>query len=802
MSRNTAFSYHFSKHFIHIYPMFARIKNRLLRYILILAYCIILGTCAVQLNFLGLFGYSPTQKDIVAPTFNVASEVYTADSVLIGRYFEEDRDPVPYDSISSHVLDALIATEDIRFYEHSGVDLLGLISGAVSTIKGDPRGASTISQQLAKNLYRTRYAHSQGYLSKIPGIRILVMKYKEWMTAFKLERKYSKQDIITMYLNTVSFSNNAYGIKSASLRYFNKQPKDLTVQESALLVGMLKGTTIYNPIRNPKNAIQRRNVVLAQMEKAGYLDKDEVANYSNDSLALDLNYQDNKDKQDSYLRTAVERWLENWSQDNEVDIYKAGLKIYTTIDSRMQKIAEDAVRTKMKELQRRLENSWRNEEPWRDKEGKVIPEFLENHARKLPEYADLMTKYGNDEDSVFAALHLKKAMQVLTWDGMEQVRYSTMDSLRHYLVMLNTGMMAMDPYNGEIKVWIGGINHDYYKYDHVYQAKRQAGSTFKPFAYLAALESGMSPCDKFVDKPVKIEFVNDRGETEIWEPKNADWTFSYQDMSLRWAMARSLNSVTAQVTQAVGWDKVVETAQKSGIESKLESVPSVGLGSNDVSVFEMVKAYSTFINHGKRIDPILVSRIVNMEGNEIARFETNEKQVIDPENAWLMTYMLRGTVEEPGGTSQALWEWDLFKEGNEIGGKTGTSSDYVDAWYMGMTKDLVVGVWVGCDEQSIHFRNSATGEGSRTALPIYGLFMEELYKQPDLGVTFGPFPQSTVEVTKTYRCPSPRIQVEQDSTTDMQVDTSKLLLMPELPQVRPVIVSPEPVEDKIEVLVQ
>src|SRR5690606_19959033 len=295
---------------------------------------------------------------------------------------------VPYDSISQHVLDALIATEDVRFYEHSGVDVLGLISGALSTIKGDPRGASTITQQLAKNLYRTRYAHSQGYLSKIPGVRILVTKYKEWMTAFKLERKYTKDEIITMYLNTVSFSNNAYGIKSASLRYFNKQPGALTVNESAVLIGMLKGTTMYNPIRNPKNAFQRRNVVLGQMEKAGYLNNLQVDTLSKDSLHLNLNYQEITDANDSYLRAAVERWLDKWSQDNEIDIYKSGLKIYTTIDSRMQKIAEGVMSRKMKDLQRRLNNTWEGEEPWRDKEGNVIPEFLENHARKLPIYQD------------------------------------------------------------------------------------------------------------------------------------------------------------------------------------------------------------------------------------------------------------------------------------------------------------------------------------------------------------------------------------------------------------------------------
>lgn len=759
--------------------MFRRVKNKFLRCIIISVYSIILFTCAVQLNFLGLFGYSPTEKDIVMPTLNVASELYTADSVLIGRYFEEDRDPVAFDSISKHVIDALIATEDIRFYKHKGVDFMGLVSGAVSTIKGDPRGASTITQQLAKNLFKTRYTHSQGYLSKIPGLRILVTKYKEWMTAYKLETKYSKNDIITMYLNTVSFSNNAYGIKTAALRYFNKQPSNLSINESALLVGMLKGTTIYNPIRNPKNALKRRNTVLLQMEKSGYLTKEEEQKYANDSLALDLSFQDNVDANDSYLRNAVGRWLDKWSQDNEIDINTAGLKIYTTIDSRMQKIAEQVVEKKMAELQRRLKNVWGNEEPWRDKEGKVIPGFLENQARKLPIYADLMREYNNNEERVFEVLNVKKKMEIFTWNGTEQVNYSTMDSLKHYVMMLNTGMMAMNPYDGKIKVWVGGINHQYYKFDHVNQAKRQAGSTFKPFAYMAALESGMSPCNTFEDKPVRIEFTNKSGIKEVWEPKNADWSVSHRNMSLRWAMARSLNTITAQVTEAVGWDKVVEIANKCGIDSKLESVPSVGLGSNDVSVYEMVRAYATFMNAGKRIDPILVSKIVDVNGHVIAEFKAEEKQVISPENAWLMTYMLKGTVEEPGGTSQALWGWDLFKQGNEIGGKTGTSSDYVDAWYMGVTKDLVAGVWVGCDEQSIHFKNSSSGEGSKTALPIYAMFMEELYKHPELGVTFGKFPAATVAINKEYKCESPRFTPQVVDSTAMDEDDLEELIIPE-----------------------
>ena len=699
------------------------------------------------------------------PELNVSSELYTADSVLLGRYYKQDRDPVPFDSISKNITNALIATEDVRFYKHHGVDFVGLFGGIVSTISGSDRGASTITQQLAKNLYRTRYKDAQGLLGKIPGVGLLVTKYKEWMTAFKLESKYSKEEIMTMYLNTVSFSNNAYGIKSASIRYFDKLPSEVTVNEAAVLVGMLKGTTLYNPIRNPKNALARRNTVLSQMQKEGYLKQEEMDKLAKDSLGLNLNNQEVRNSNDSYLRTAVEKWLEKWAADNDVDIYTSGLKIYTTIDSRMQKIAEGVVETKMKELQQRLDNVWGNELPWRDKEGNVIPNFLEDHAKKLPIYASLMKKY-NDEAKVFEELNRKKSMEVFTWDGMEQVDYSTMDSLKHYLTMLNTGMMAMDPYNGEIKVWVGGINHNYYKFDHVNQAKRQAGSTFKPFAYAAALESGMAPCDKYEDKPVKIEFINNKGEHEIWEPKNADWSFSYSNLSLRHAMARSLNTVTAQITEAIGWDKVVAMAHKCGIDSKLESVPSVGLGSNDVSVLEMVRGYATFMNEGKRTEPVLVSRIEDRDGRVIAEFKTETKQAITPENAWLMGYMLRGTIEESGGTSQALWEWDLFQEENQIGGKTGTSSDYVDGWYMGVTKDLVAGVWVGCDEQSIHFKSSATGEGSKTALPIYALFMEELYKHPELGVTFGKFPEAKVEITKQYNCPGPRVRAPQRSSGD------------------------------------
>ena len=766
--------------------MFKRVKNKVIRLLLIAVYSLIILVCAVQLNFLWLFGYSPTKNDILLPTLHISSELYTADSVLIGRYFEEDRDPVSFDSISVNLLNALVATEDVRFYRHKGVDFIGLFSSLVSTLRGDKRGGSTITQQLAKNLYRTRYNQSQGALGYIPGVRMGITKFKEWMTAYKLESKYEKNEIITMYLNTVSFSNNAYGIKSASLRYFNKQPSELSAPESAVLIGMLKGTTLYNPIRNPDKSKARRNIVLSQMQKEGYINNEQYIAYSKEPLILNVNSSEREGTNDSYLRAAVQKWLEKWSEENDVDIYTAGLKIYTTIDSRMQKLAEETVAEQMDRLQDRLDNTWRGEEPWRDKSGVVIPGFLEDKARKLPVFMALMEKFNGEEERVFEQLRQPKKMKVFTWEGDKEVEMSTMDSLKHYVSMLNTGMMAMNPYNGEIKVWVGGINHRYYKFDHVNQAKRQAGSTFKPFVYLTALEAGMEPCDTYEDKPVRLDFMNNEGEKEVWEPKNADWTFSHRDMSLRWAMARSLNTITAQITMDVGWDKIVETAHRVGINSHLASVPSVGLGSNDVSVFEMVNAYATFMNEGKRVEPLLVSEIYDSNGELIASFKTTEKQVVDPENAWLMTYMLRGTLEEPGGTSQALWEWDLFGDENQIGGKTGTSSDYVDGWYMGLTKDLVSGVWVGCDEQSIRFKNSQTGEGSKTALPIYAAFMEKLYKHPELGVTKGKFPDSKVEILKKYNCPSPRIRtVSPPDSVNTELDSEErglqiLLTLPEV----------------------
>ena len=747
--------------------MFREIKNRYIRYITIFVFFLIIFFCALQLNFLWLFGYSPRYTDIKKPSQRVGSELYTADGKLIGRYFKENRTPVDYNEIAPSIVNALVATEDIRFYKHSGIDIQAVGRAVIGM--GKDGGASTITQQLAKNLYRTRYGKSSGLIKYIPVVRTVISKLKEWMTALKLESNYSKNNIITMYLNTVSFGNNAYGIKTAARIYFDKEAKALNTNEAALLVGMLKGTNLYNPLKSPDKALERRNTVLKQMNKYKYLNADSLVLLSKQPLQMKEGKLKDGGNGDSYLRAAVDKYLEKWCEENGFDLYVDGLKIYTTIDSKLQGYAEEAVKDQMRIIQRRFYSVWGNEDPWEDSERKKV-NYPERAKKNLPIYAMLVKKYNNNADSIDAYFNKKKKMTIFSYKGDRDTLFSTIDSIRYYGKIMNTGMMTMEPKSGKIKVWVGGIDHKFFKYDHVNQAKRQAGSTFKPFAYLAALESGMGPCDTFVDKPVKIAYQNG-GKTEYWEPKNADWSNTYQAMSLRWAMGKSVNTVTAQVTEKVGWDNVVKWAHECGIESHLESVPSVSLGPNDVSVFEMVRAYGTFLNEGIKTEPILVEKITDQNDRIIEEFVAKTKRALSEEISWLMLYMFRGGMEEPGGTSQALWEWDLWKKNNQIGGKTGTSSDYVDAWYMGITKDLVTGIWVGCDERTAHFKNGETGEGSRTALPIFGKFMEKVYQDPNSGYTYGPFPKAKVEITKNINCPTQRQEIDTIIVDSLAIDS-------------------------------
>jgi penicillin-binding protein 1A len=758
--------------------MFKSIKNRYLRYFTVFIYFVIIFFCAIELNFLWLFGYSPDMRDIKTPTMSLSSEVYTADGKLIGRFYKENRSPVDFKSISPNLINALVATEDARFYKHGGVDFFAFATSMLSTAKGERRGGSTITQQLAKNLFSTRKRKSQGIIRHVPVLRTVVFKFKEWLTAFKIEHLYNKQQILTLYLNTVPFGNNSYGIKTATLKYFNKTPDAVNPAEAATLVGMLKATSTYNPITNPEKATERRNVALSQMQKYGYLSKADFAIYSKMPLNLDLSYVERSGQEDSYIRRAVEKWLDKWCKQNDYDLYEDGLKIYTTIDSHLQQYAEDAVAQKMKMLQKRFNNLWGNKNPWRDSKGVEIKDFLLKAEQRLPIYKLLTKKYNGDTTQINAYFQKKKKMTVFTWNGDKDTTFSSVDSIKYYTKILNTGMMTMEPSTGKIKVWVGGIDHKFFNYDHVNQAKRQAGSTFKPFAYVTALDNGFTPCDKFTDKPVTIKY-KDNGKDDVWQPNNADFHFSYQEMSLRWAMGKSVNSITAQVTEHVGWDKIVQYAHKIGIESPLKSVPSVSLGSNDVSVFEMVRAYSTFLNKGEKVDPLLVTKITDQKGNLIEEFTLKTEKVLSEETAWLMLYMFRGGMEEPGGTSQALWEYPtLWKKNNQIGGKTGTSSDYVDGWYMGITKDLVTGIWVGADDRSVHFTTSETGEGSHTALPIFGAFMEKVYADPKSGYTYGPFPKPWVKITKEYVCPSPIIREDTTTTDSLTMPLDSAVIVP------------------------
>jgi penicillin-binding protein 1A len=720
---------------------------------------------SVEYNFFYLFGSSPSLDKLENPRSDQASELYTADGKLIGKYFRENRSPVSYKEMSPTLIKALIATEDARFYEHSGIDPAALFGAVYDNLRGENRGGSTITQQLAKNLYKTRTDDSKGVLGHIPGLNIIISKTKEWLTAIKLEQRYTKEEILAMYLNTVDFGSNSFGIQVASKTFFSTSPDSLKTEQAAVLVGLLKAPTYYSPRFNPENATRRRNTVLVQMAKYGYLPQAAADSLSKLPLVLDYRVENHYDGPATYFRGAVADFMKEWCKQNGYDLYRDGLKVYTTIDSRIQAHAEAAMEQQMRTLQRRFDNHWKGKNPWVDERNKEIPGFIEETIKRTDYYKRLKKKHGDNVAAINKELNTPREMKVFTWDNPEREKKMTLsplDSLRYYKRFLHGGMMTMDPYTGQIKAWVGGINYKYFKYDHVKQARRQPGSTFKPFVYAAAIDNGYSPCDKIVDRPVTINYV-EKGEKKSWSPTNADWVYTGAPMTLRRAMGKSVNSITAQLTELVGWETVVDYAHRLGISSPLDKVPSIGLGPSDVSVYEMVGAYSTFPNHGFYTTPAFITRIEDRNGNIIHQFMPEQKKVLREETAFLMMHMLKGGMEEPGGTSQALWEYDLWK-GNEIGGKTGTTSNHSDGWFMGVSKDLVTGVWVGGEDRSIHFRTSQLGEGSKTALPVYGLYMERLYEDKQLGITRGRFPGPTVKISKKYNCTTVLPKVETDST--------------------------------------
>lgn len=730
------------------------IIRNLWRYTLLGIVLLILYVVAVSYNFLWLFGGMPSLKALENPKSEEASEVYTADNQLLGKYYVENRTPIEISQVSPNVTSALLATEDARFIKHAGIDPRSLFRaiGGFLTFRdaSSSGGGSTITQQTAKNLFDTRQEELRGVLGHIPVIGLVIAKTKEWILAVRLERNYTKQEVMMMYLNTVSFGNNTYGIKTAAKTYFSKEPWNLTVEEAAMLVGMLKNPTLYNPRVFEERTRERRNVVLAQMKKYRFLTTEQYVAYKNKPLKLDFSIENQNTGMAPYFRSVIKddikQWIRQYNEENpgaDLDLYTSGLKIYTTIDSRMQAYAEEAVMANMRDQQKKFYEHWRGRNPWVQKDPRTkkyveIPGFIESVARRTTRYKQLKALHGTDEKAIWQDMNKPVKMKVFVYGGRRNEKDTTMsplDSIRYYKRLLNTGFMSMDPRYGYVKAWVGGVSFRHMKFDHVRQSRRQPGSTFKPFVYLTAMDQGfVTPCSHITDQPTTFAHGEDNNGGPAWTPKNSTGRYSYQSLSLREALGQSINTVSAQLIKKTRAAEVIKYAHEMGIQSKdLPENPTLCLGTGDVSVYEMVSAYCAFANGGTRVRPMMLIRITDKNGNVLKNFTPDAKQVISANRAYEMLHLMRGAVEEPNGTAQRLrTQYKLLEGGNEIAAKTGTTSNYSDAWFMGLTQHLVSGLWVGGDDRPIHFRTIELGQGGRMAMPAWAMYMQKVYNDPSL----------------------------------------------------------------------
>lgn len=675
----------------------------------------------------------PDLSEIENPQSDLSTQIYSADGVLIrSLYNEKHRINVPLNEISPHVLNALIATEDIRYYQHSGIDPQAIMAILKDMAKGKKtRGGSTITMQLARNMY-----------DKIGRERTIFRKAAEMITAVILERKFTKEEIITYYLNTVSFVGNTYGIQNGSRIFFQKDASELNKEEAALLVGLLKGPGTYNPIRHYERGLARRNTIIEQMQKYGFVEKPEADSLK--ELPINLS-QFRKDDHNvglaPYFTEHLRGWMSDWCKENGYDLYRDGLRVYTTIDSRMQRHAEDAMKEHLAGFQRIFYKHIKNREPWK-RDTTILTRLMTRSERY-----NKGRSAGKTREEIEKEFRTKIPMTVFEWnnpkDSLPELRgavdtlFSPWDSLKYYSRFLETGFMSIDPHTGHVKTWVGGIDHRFFQYDHVHLGKRQVGSTFKPFVYTAAFDNGYSPCTKELNQPVY--FYNEEGELS-WAPKNADGKVGGY-MTLRRGLATSTNLITARLMKAIGAEVVCQYAYNMGIQSNMECVPSLALGTSDLSVFELTGAYATFVNKGVWNEPIFVTRIEDKNGNIIETFKGEQREAIDQTTAYLMLNMLMGVVDEPGGTGGRLRF--VYKFRNQMGGKTGTTQNHSDGWFMGVTPHLVCGVWVGCAERNIRFRSIQHGQGAAMALPIYGKFMQKLYGDPAIGLPTTPFVKPT-----------------------------------------------------------
>ncbi|MDR6969067.1 penicillin-binding protein 1A [Flavobacterium arsenatis] len=723
----------------------------------------------------GILGSMPSFEDLENPESNLATEIISADGETIGKFYNENRTSVKYEDLPKHLVDALVATEDERFYDHSGIDGRGTLRAVTSL--GTSGGASTLSQQLAKQLF-----HGEG--SKFLPFRIL-QKIKEWIIATRLERQYTKNEIIAMYFNVYDFNNYAVGIRSAAKTYFNKEPKDLTIDESAILVGMFKNSSLYNPVRNAQGVKNRRNVVLGQMVKSKIITEAQKEKYSQLPITLDFKLQTHKEGMATYFREYLREYMKAWVKENkkpdgtDYDIYRDGLKIYTTIDSRMQRYAEEAVYAHMANLQKEfaIESKKNKNAPFVNISEKET-ENLMNRARKTSERWRIMSAEGKDEDDIKKSFTIKTKMKVFSWNGEKDTIMTPNDSIRYYKHFLQSGMMSMEPATGAIKVWVGGINYKHFQYDHVQQGARQVGSTFKPFVYATAIEQqGYSPCDSIIDAPYTIP-KGKHHVTETWTPNNSN--HEYRGMvTLKKALALSINTVSAKLIDRVGPEAVIDLTKKLGVKSDIPAQPSIALGAVEITVHDMVAAYSTFANQGVYVKPQVIDRIEDKNGNVLFRSVPESHDVLNRDIAYAVIKLLEGVTEsgsgarlrtDGGGHGYNRVTGYPYVLRNPIAGKTGTSQNQSDGWFMGMVPNLATGVWVGNEDRSAHFKGITYGQGATMALPIFGMFMKKCYEDKTLTVSKEPFERPKNLAIKVD-CWVP--QVKDTTAVDIEQDTDE-----------------------------
>ena len=740
-----------------------------------------MGLTGIGLFFLlaswGLFGSMPSFEDLENPDSNLATEIISADGVVLGKYFQKNRSQLKYADLPKNLVQALVATEDARFYEHSGIDGRGTLR-AISSL-GTSGGASTLTQQLAKQLF-----HGEG--SKFLPFRI-VQKVKEWIIAIRLERQYTKNEIIAMYCNVYDFGNNSVGVSSAAKTYFSKEPKDLTINESAILVGMFKNSGLYNPIRNPQGVINRRNVVFSQMEKGKIISEKEKERLQSLPLKLNFKLETHKEGTATYFREYLRDYMKKWVEENkkpdgsDYDIYRDGLKIYTTIDSRMQLHAETAVTAHMANLQEEFfRQSKDNKNAPFVNISSVETQRILNQAMKSSNRWAVMKAMDKSEEEIIKSFSEKTKMTVFSWKGEKDTLMTPLDSIRYYKHFLQSGLMAMEPQTGNVKAWVGGINYKYFQYDHVGQGARQVGSTFKPFVYATAIEQlNMSPCDSIIDGPFMIR-KGRHHVTADWEPKNSD--NKYRGMvTLKKGLANSINTISAKLIDKVGPEAVIDLTHKLGVKSEIVNQPSIALGAVEITVEDMVAAYSTFANQGVYMKPQFISKIEDKSGVVIYEPIPESHDVLNKDIAYAVIKLLEGVTEggsgdrlrtTGGGNGSNRWTGYPYSFKNPIAGKTGTTQNQSDGWFMGMVPNLVTGVWVGCEDRSARFKSITYGQGATAALPVWGYFMKLCYADPALKVSKEPFERPT-NLSIKVDCYVPKKVVD---TTDTEHNTEEFEL--------------------------